>query len=191
MHLLLLVWKTSGYYNTSQRLVVMIREVCNTIIRHSKTYLDGEIIFELIGKERLKDMIDMLQTTLSMIGSFKATYFDHKVRERGGVRGTVWALVWHVRVLALSGRSMQLTQQLLVDFSQAKANVECPSNPWRIQHNALFARLDNFLERCHDILEMAQTIQQYNRCVVAELLPLPVRVPSIAEFLLQFGALSA
>jgi dynein heavy chain len=82
MHLLLLVWKTSGYYNTSHRLVVVIREMCNTIIRQSKAYLDGEMIFELIEKERLKDITDMLQTTLRMIGSFKVTYFDYKVREK-------------------------------------------------------------------------------------------------------------
>jgi len=100
MHLLLLVWKMSGYYNIPQRLVVMIREVCNTIIRHSKAYLDGEMIFQLIEKEQLRDIIDMLQTILQMIGSFKATYFDYKVskggreRERESARGLMvgWEL---------------------------------------------------------------------------------------------------
>src|SRR3546814_17360192 len=79
MHLLLLVWKTSGYYNTSQRLVVCIRELCNSILRQAKAYLDGEMIFELVEQNRLKDIIDMLQHTLRVIGSFKTVYFDYKV----------------------------------------------------------------------------------------------------------------
>ena len=35
---------------------------------------------------------------------------------------------------------------------KSKATNECSDNPWRIQNNALFMRLDSFLERCHDIL---------------------------------------
>jgi dynein heavy chain len=46
---------------------------------------------------------------------------------------------------------------------KATANAECPTNPWRIQNNALFVRLDSFLERCHDILDLAQTIVQFTR----------------------------
>ena len=41
---------------------------------------------------------------------------------------------------------------------QTTANAECPKNPWRIQNNVLFVRLDSFLERCHDILELTKTI---------------------------------
>jgi dynein heavy chain len=42
------------------------------------------------------------------------------------------------------------------------ANAECPANPWRIQNNALFMRLDSFLERCSDILDLTQTIVQFS-----------------------------
>ena len=43
------------------------------------------------------------------------------------------------------------------------ANAECPSNPWRVQNNSLFMRLDNFLDRCHDVLDLVQTIEQFYR----------------------------
>ena len=46
---------------------------------------------------------------------------------------------------------------------KAKANAECASNPWRIQNNALFLRLDSFLERCHDIRDLTETIIQFNK----------------------------
>lgn len=51
---------------------------------------------------------------------------------------------------------------------KATANAECPSNPWRIQNNALFIRLDGFLERCHDILDLTQTIVQFSKLAKIE-----------------------
>ena len=46
---------------------------------------------------------------------------------------------------------------------KATANAECPANPWKIQNNALFMRLDSFLERCHDILDLTQTIVSFSK----------------------------
>ena len=46
---------------------------------------------------------------------------------------------------------------------KATANAECPGNTWKIQNNALFMRLDSFLERCHDILDLTQTIVQFSK----------------------------
>lgn len=34
---------------------------------------------------------------------------------------------------------------------------------WKVPHNALFMHLDNYLERCYDILHVTSTIQQFNR----------------------------
>lgn len=46
---------------------------------------------------------------------------------------------------------------------KGKAETECPSNTWRVQNNALFARMDAFLERCHDVLDLTQTIAQFQK----------------------------
>ena len=46
---------------------------------------------------------------------------------------------------------------------KSRATNECGDNPWRIQNNALFMRLDSFLERCHDILDLSSTIVQFSR----------------------------
>ena len=45
---------------------------------------------------------------------------------------------------------------------KATADAECPANRWRIQNTAIFMRLDAFLERCRDILDLVQTIQQFS-----------------------------
>lgn len=118
MHVLLLIWKNSKFYNTPARLVVIIREVCNAIINAAVKFVSGKQIFDLIAEEQAGSAVTKLKTTLRVCGDFKRVYFNYK----------------------------------------ATANAECPQNPWRIQNNALFLRLDAFLERCHDVLEMTQII---------------------------------
>ena len=46
---------------------------------------------------------------------------------------------------------------------KGKTTRETPQNPWKFQNSALFARLDAFLERCHDILDLTQTALQFNK----------------------------
>ena len=129
MHVLLLIWKNSKYFNTPARLVVIMREMCNSIINKACNYVSGKMIFELIAEETPGEAVDKLKTTLKVCGLFKSTYFDYKT----------------------------------------KANNECPNNPWRIQNNALFMRLDSFLERCHDILDLTQTIVQFSKLAKIEI----------------------
>ncbi|CAK4776251.1 unnamed protein product [Aphanomyces euteiches] len=123
MHSILLVWKWSRFYNTPPRLVVLIRQICNELIRKAFNFLNGKMLFDLIDADETLKALDGLKTTLRVCANFKSTYFDYK----------------------------------------AKANVECPQNQWRIQNNALFIRLDAFLERCHDVLELTQTILQFGK----------------------------
>ena len=46
---------------------------------------------------------------------------------------------------------------------KSRANNEVPNNPWRIQNTALFPRLDSFLERCHDLLDLCKTVVQFQK----------------------------
>ena len=51
-------------------------------------------------------------------------------------------------------RVMGTFKSVYFDY-KSRANTEVPQNPWRIQNTALFPRLDAFLERCHDLHELA------------------------------------
>jgi len=129
IHLLLMVWKSSAYYNTTSRLVIMIREICNTLIRQASIFLNGDEIFELIDSGDTQAAVKMLKTVLRIFGKFKSIYFEYKV----------------------------------------KASVDCPDNPWTAQNNAVFIRLDSFLERCHDILDFGQTILMFTKLAKIEI----------------------
>ena len=119
MHLILLVWKHSGHYNAPGRAVVLVREICNDLIMQSRSYVQGEEIFNVEPPEA----VAKLQLTLKVCGAFKQQYFAYKSR----------------------------------------TNQETPKNPWRFQNSALFARLDAFLERCHDILDLTTTVLQFSK----------------------------
>jgi len=129
MHILLLIWKNSKYYNSPARLVVLMREICNAIINQACGYMSGKQLFQLLEEEESTEALNKLKTTLRVCGAFKATYFDYR----------------------------------------DTANAECPSNQWRIQNNAMFMRLDAFLERVHDVLELTQTIIQFSRLARIEI----------------------
>lgn len=43
---------------------------------------------------------------------------------------------------------------------KARSAVQVPANPWRVQNGALFGRLDAFLARCQDVLELCNTGQE-------------------------------
>jgi hypothetical protein len=40
---------------------------------------------------------------------------------------------------------------------------ETPDNPWKFQNSSLFWRLDTFMERCHDMMDMMSTCVQFNK----------------------------
>jgi dynein heavy chain len=124
MHLILLIWKKSKFYNTPPRLVVLIREICNAIITKARDFMPGPAIFQLISSEETYEACEKLATTIDVCTKFKDAYFEYK----------------------------------------AKAE-----NTWKLTTNALFVRLDSFLERCHDILHLTMTIVQFNKLAKIEL----------------------
>jgi len=117
MHIILLIWKHSKYYNTPPRLVVLIREICNAIIAKAVGFINGRVISQMISDHEEKDACNKLQTVIDICHKFKDIYFEYKAKANGG---------------------------------------------WKLTTNALFVRLDSFLERCHDILHLTSTIVQFN-----------------------------
>jgi dynein heavy chain, axonemal len=128
IYLLLMVWKSSPYYNSPARLVILMREICNSLIRQSSLFLNGDAIFELVETGETQTAVKMLKTVLTVCGKLKSVYFEYKMR----------------------------------------ANIECPDNPWSVPENAVFFRLDTFLERCHDILDFTQTIVMFSKLAKIE-----------------------
>ena len=129
MHIILLIWKNSRCFNTTPRLVILMQQICNALVRNARKFVSGEQIFQLIADEEPGEAVEKLKVTVEVCNAFKSTYADYK----------------------------------------ATADAECPSNAWRIPNEAIFARLDAFLERIHDVLEFTQTIIQFSRLIKIEI----------------------
>lgn len=80
MHTILLIWKHSQYYNSPNKLVVLIREICNAIIEQAFKFINKEMIFGYIAGETPKDAHDKLSQTLDVCSKFKEAYFEYKAK---------------------------------------------------------------------------------------------------------------
>ena len=82
MHTILLIWNHSQFYNTPARLVVLIREICNAIITQACSYINGQMIFDMIQGGEALQACDMLNLTLDVCSKFKDAYFDYKSKAK-------------------------------------------------------------------------------------------------------------
>lgn len=92
LHIVLLIWKNSKHYNTPARLVVLMREICNSLIIQACKYSSGEQIFTLIEQEDAAKAVDQLKTTLLVCGTFKSTYFDYKATANAECPANPWRI---------------------------------------------------------------------------------------------------
>ena len=80
LHVLMLIWKHSKHYNIPNRLVVVVQEMCNSIIEQAYRSISGEQIFSLIDNEEANVAVEELSTVLKVCGKFKKTYLDYKAK---------------------------------------------------------------------------------------------------------------
>lgn len=66
LHIILLIWKNSKHYKTTQRLVVLMREISNSLIAQATKYVSGSQIFAMIEGDDANTAVAMLKTTLSI-----------------------------------------------------------------------------------------------------------------------------
>lgn len=82
MHTILLIWNHSQNYNTPSRLVVLIRQICNAVIKQCRSTVDGSKIFEAIKNEESFDAHQKLSLALDVCSKFKDAYFEYKGKSK-------------------------------------------------------------------------------------------------------------
>ncbi|KAF4665135.1 hypothetical protein FOL47_004778 [Perkinsus chesapeaki] len=88
LHTILLIWKHSKYYNTPARLVVLMREICNSIIAQACRFINGPQVFSLIANEEANEAVEKLEKTLEICTAFRDKYFVYKdIAEQQGKEG--------------------------------------------------------------------------------------------------------
>ena len=82
MHTILLIWTYSSYYNTPARLLVLIREICNAIIKQCRNHVDGDKIFASIKNEDPGEAHSKLVLATDVCAKFKDAYYEYKGKSK-------------------------------------------------------------------------------------------------------------
>ncbi len=136
-----------GEFSQLQELFKPIFHVILLVWKHSKYYNSPTRLVLLIRK--------ICNSIIIRASKFSDSENLFALAEQGQAAKAVEQLQTMIRVCNSFKKSY---------FSyKAIAEVECPENPWRSHNNALFIRLDSFLERCHDILDMVQNVVLYSK----------------------------
>ena len=78
MHTLLLIWKHSKFYCTPSRMVVLVRQMVNSVIAAAGRFLTGRQAMETLMDEAASSVVPKLKTLLRVAGEFKRVYFKYK-----------------------------------------------------------------------------------------------------------------
>ena len=106
MHTILLIWNHSQNYNTPARLVVLIRQICNAIIKQCRGTIDGPKVFQAIKDEDSMDAHTKLTLALDICSKFKDAYFEYKGKSKNQWKISTNALF--VRLDAFSERCQDI-----------------------------------------------------------------------------------
>jgi len=77
-HTIRLIWKDNEYYSKSERLIVLIRKLCNTMIDQAKLYIHSGIFGKINSDEENAEAIIKLETSREIISKFMNAYFLYK-----------------------------------------------------------------------------------------------------------------
>lgn len=89
MHVLLLIWKTSRFYNTPPALAIMMRMLCNDVIDKARDFMGGTA--ELFGLEP-KEAVEKIDKVLEICRQLKHDYYTYYTLSRTDGTGNQWVV---------------------------------------------------------------------------------------------------
>ncbi len=76
LHVILHIWIHSKFFNTTARIVVLIREICNDIIKRGQEHVNSQSMFEVDAGE----VVALLKDCIRICVAFKSIFCDYKSR---------------------------------------------------------------------------------------------------------------
>lgn len=139
--ILLKITSYSVYYNTPARITVMLRLLGNVVIQQTVDYLTSENI-SLTLFDSQPEAIKSLSTAIKVINQYKDIFKSYQSKAMTDLIPPSPAQDM--------GRSSKRTSPTQSSLTWSNISI-----------TAIFFKLDQFLERCHDIYDLTQTIQQF------------------------------
>lgn len=172
IHVILLIWKSSGYYNTPSRLTIMLRLLSNSIIKHTVHYLNNESI-SVNFIDAQPEAIRHLTLAIKVLNKCKDIFSIYQ--EKSFIADNPYISSSNTSLTSTPMGSVSkvgnfASTSKIGSFSSISANgkknidnMNKSAVGWKISNNAIFYKLDLFIERCYDLLDISKTIQQFNK----------------------------
>ena len=84
MYQLLLIYQNSEYYNTPSRIVLLLREICNSLIQRAQEFVPGELVVQMMqSKDEVEQICQRLYQVNEVFAKFKESYFRQRTKAGG------------------------------------------------------------------------------------------------------------
>jgi len=77
-HTIRLIWKDNQYYSKPERLIVLIKKICNSLIDQSISFINRSIFNKISDPEQTIEAIAKLESAKDVIYKFMTAYFSYK-----------------------------------------------------------------------------------------------------------------
>lgn len=150
LHSLFLVWRHCEWYRKAKRFQRLLRLVCNQIVTRSK------LVITTSPTNNFPDGLeDELRLVLRLCASFRGTYLDVRDKAQTVAMNLVQQQFVddrHVSVVMSSKQEAAMEQT----FKAALA-------AWPERSDGPFRRFNNFIDRCNDILDLAESVHHFKQ----------------------------
>ena len=133
------------------------------VIGAARQYIDSSEVFSL---EDPSEALDRFQLALKVAAYAAACAMGYTMGySMGSILRAILGRPYDSTVLMTPAATLQVCGLFKSAYFDAKArsSTEVADNPWDLQSGALFSRLDAFLERCRDLLDLFRTVVQFRK----------------------------
>lgn len=139
IHSVGLAWSKSTHYQSSSKVIIMLRQICNLLIQEARRFLDPASIFQ-------SDVDEAVQRVQICRGSNSLRPFsNNNTREK----------LFFADVLEEFRRQFEARK----DMPAMKPH----ASPWTFNPSAVFTRFDAFLRRLNDIEWLFNTVMEFSK----------------------------
>ncbi|MCQ2815633.1 MAG: AAA family ATPase [archaeon] len=139
-HVIRKVWEDDEYYRKPERLIVLIRKICNAIIKKCSDYITPTILGK-IPEDTAEEQNGRLNDIKKVIQDFMEAYFRYKDGDPNAKPA--------VQPEGEEGEEGQAEPQ--------------EDKGWHITRNVIFYRLDAFNDRVGDVLNVATSYSEFRK----------------------------
>jgi dynein heavy chain, axonemal len=119
MHTILMIYQYSTHYNTAPRLVVLIREICNEIIRQCMGQVAGSQVKEdMKEKSSVKSALSKVTSAFEVCIKFKEAYFEYKSKVKNQWKIASSALFVRLDAFAERCQDLMLMAKTIMQFNK-------------------------------------------------------------------------